>query len=197
MAFKAANPTPCIKCPVMIAKGEPITWTRGKGAMPGVYHVVCPQDIPAGITIDPMVAVEPSDTSGPLYDFDEDLPPIEPEPLPGTRRWLREASIPAREEQLAIASIEAVTHRDFIRLTIRYTTGLDSRDTARMRRYARGLWDGRIASGRAYRAEQMPDLSAEDQLELQFAAPTNGESEHSRATQMWRELIPVMAGLPA
>lgn len=190
MAFHAAKPTPCIKCPVIIAQGEPITWTRGKGVQPGVYHVVCPQDIPAAVTFAPGYTPEAAAYETAIEQpIDDDPLPPEPDegPLPGTRAWFRTATIADRECQLVQAVGECYTRRAFVKAVVRYSRGLDDRATARLRRYARGLWDGRIASS-------VPDDDDDgiDSRQLTLFPAPSLVTTHSVNTQTWRALVPML-----
>jgi hypothetical protein len=181
MPFLAAHPTVCIRCHEPITKGTPIAWTRGKGAQPGVYHVACPLAQPPTVTI--------LDTlEAPVMDMDELIPdeaPIIPdEPRPGTRKWFETAATKDREQQLAYASVECMTQRDFLRTVARYTFGLDERAVKRLRRYARGLWDGRTA--------RLPEYEDETcmvgQLELPFPEP-EPDTVFGETVQAWRGML--------
>lgn len=190
--FTASKPVPCIHCHATIAQGEPISWQRGKGAAPGVYHVACPGACPPAVTFAPV-------NDGPAFDdmVPDDLTDDLPEaPRPGTRAWLQDASLDERETELAVLLADTrvlQTRRQFVRAVVRYSRGLTEKETARLRRYARGLWDGATA-----RTE--PPVESDymtGQLSLFGQPSASAETPHSRDTHAWRALVAEWATVPA
>ena len=201
MPFHAAKPVPCIRCHGTIAQGEPISWTRGKGAQPGVYHFACPGETPGALTFAPGYTPEAAayetataEPAPPDY-IDDELPPEpEPEPIPqpGTRAWFSTATMRDREHELAVGvQGGALSPRQFAKLVARYSTRLTDKETARLRRYARGLWDGAMV----HTAPMEPP--SRDQLELWplgWLAPA--ADTHGEHTQAWRGLLTVWTEAP-
>jgi hypothetical protein len=200
MPFHAAKPTPCIKCPVIIAQGEPISWTRGKGAQPGVYHFVCPGETPAAVSFDAPhlnTPIVPDDAlaawAEPVLIDDDPLELVENEPVPqpGTRAWFKTATLADRQEAILsmLAPMAVVNERTVIKLTARYARGLSDKETARLRRWGWGVWDGLHM-----RFVEDDGLDGPIQCEL---FPRALITEHSEDTQRWRTLMAEWATVPA
>lgn len=189
MPFHASKPVECIRCHIMIAQGEPIAWAR-KGPS-GVYHFACPSETPAAITFaqpEPVPAIVEPATD--LYTDDEMLPEIEPEPLPGSRAWLRTATMAEREDALVAFLHEGldegpVTRRQFVRAVISYSRELPDKHVLRFRRYARGLWDGLTVN--QVDETVRPDTSG--QLTMLESWQSIDTETHGRETQAWRDLF--------
>lgn len=194
--FTASKPVPCVKCHATIATGEPITWHRGKNALPGVWHVACPSSCPPAVKfLDPMTDLVVPVEDHILPYVDDDLPPEPVEPHPGTRAWLQDASLSEREEQLAILLTDDTlqTQRQFTRAVVRYSRGLTDKETARLRRFARGLWIGLTL--RIHPPVESDYLTG--QLSLFGRASESAETPHSRETHAWRALVAEWATVPA
>jgi hypothetical protein len=194
MPFKAAKPASCTKCPDPINTGDAIAWTRGKGAQPGVYHLVCPSTVPAAISIaigEPEVSTEPEEsTDEPLALPDDEMPDLPDEPRPGTRRWLESATMSDREHQCQIGALECNSRMEFARVVGRYSRGLGEGPAKRLARYARGLWDGMVA--------RLPEYSDDDlaQMELDLYPAKEPDLTHGATVQAWRTLVSEWATEP-
>lgn len=190
--FTAAKSVPCIRCHGLILAGEPVSWHRGKNAAPGSFHVACPSECP------PAVSFVSDDEPAPLDTYnvdvaDDDLPPEPEEPMPGTRAWLRTATVEDREGALLDELDVCVTRRNFIRHVVRYSRNLSDRDAARFKRWARGVWDGVTT--------RLPDVDSErngfNSAQLSLFPDDGGVTQHSTDTHAWRAIVSEWAQVPA
>jgi hypothetical protein len=189
MPFKAAKPATCTKCPDPINTGDAIAWTRGKGAQPGVYHLVCPSTVPAAISIaigepaEPVTEPMESTDEEPVSLPDDEMPEIMDEPKPGTRRWFETATMADREYQCQLGAVECLSRMEFARVVGRYSRGLGEGPAKRLARYARGLWDGMVA--------RLPEYGEDDlaQLELDLYPTKEPDLTHGAVVQAWRTLV--------
>jgi hypothetical protein len=193
MPFKASTDGECVKCHGPIHKGEPITWKR-TGPLAGRYHFTCPGEAPAAVSIitaietkpEPVI-VAPEPTTEPTGDdfTSEPEPELAPIIEPGSRAWLRDATVADRERYMLsrVADAQApITRRDWAKLTARMSARLDDKQARKLSRWARGVWDGLTV-------HSWGDDDAGDyrQMGLDFAEPVS--QEHGEVVMGWRSLV--------
>ena len=191
MPFKAATDGSCVKCGGVIHRGDPITWKR-TGPLAGRYHFTCPGESPAAVSIitEPVIAAEPViATVEPAEPASDDFT-AEPEPElapviePGSRAWLRDASMADRERYMVsrLADAEApLTRRDWAKLTARMCARLTDKQARKLTRWARGVWDG-------VTVHAWPD-DDNDYRQQSFAFPEPVDQSHGELVMGWRSLV--------
>ena len=176
----------CLRCKGPIEPGELYrTFNRPVPGSP--YHVTCPGTTPAPAPVVTLAPVSDALLTG-VVELDDYR-----EPEPGSRLWLKSATLDQREAYLVTRLAElaetrdVVTRRDFDKLTARLCAGLDRKAARKLERYARGVWDGQTLH------PYTPDDFDSRQLELAMPA-SDATADHGELTLSWRGVVAAWNG---